>query len=501
MLSADMAATKLSFKVPKAHVNLFKSALEKHQKLDRSSKIHCLTEVQDEGYFLVPTTITAACSRECELACNCRNSLLQEALSAIGLEEYRNDIGYELSPLRHASELSHKGHANNLSGAVLGWLQHLPPDLLQSLDLSIDTLMAGLTKTYTIYEPMLLLPAHTFQATSWKKLYAALPQPDTQRLYSSIAQTTKVTHIALNAPIAAHIPPPPQNDNVLNPPNPTDNILRSPHITPLHGSFGPPPSTTPPVPTPADFTQAFWVSTRQNGITQTWAPTHTMFSRGNVKEKARLLALPSVAQAVREGEAEGTGCAAVDLYAGIGYFAFSYLKAGVDVVLGWEINGWSVEGLRRGAAGNGWGVEIYGEGEGGDGDVVGCFGRDRFLVFQESNEYARGRIEGLRGALPPVRHVNCGLLPTSRGSWETAIAVLDPWRGGWIHLHENIAVKEIEGKSGEITRDIQGIYDRLAGDNADRREVGSEHVERVKTYAPGVMHCVLDIYIPPLLDL
>ena len=40
-----------------------------------------------------------------------------------------------------------------------------------------------------------------------------------------------------------------------------------------------------------------------------------------------------------------------DLYAGIGYFAFSYAKAGVGKVLCWEINPWSVDGLRRGAGG------------------------------------------------------------------------------------------------------------------------------------------------------
>ena len=122
-------------------------------------------------------------------------------------------------------------------------------------------------------------------------------------------------------------------------------------------------------------------------------------------------------------------------------------------------------------------------------------------MFEESNEFALEKILRLRSSLPPIRHVNCGLLPTSRGSWETAVEAVDPAMGGWIHLHENIAVKDIEAKAEDIVREIQAIVDdeprgSVSQGSQKERQVGLEHVQKVKTYAPGVMHCVLDIYIP-----
>jgi tRNA G37 N-methylase Trm5 len=51
---------------------------------------------------------------------------------------------------------------------------------------------------------------------------------------------------------------------------------------------------------------------------------------GNIKEKARILGLPK-----HHLEKFPTPVTVVDMYAGIGYFSFSYAKAGVDVVLCW----------------------------------------------------------------------------------------------------------------------------------------------------------------------
>ena len=286
----------------------------------------------------------------------------------------------------------------------------------------------------------------------------------------------KVTHIALNAPIALTT-------------GSEDNIQRRPNLTPLHGSFGPF-LTTPP--TSKDFAEAFWVSTRQNGIVQTWAPLYTMFSRGNITEKARILALPSVAG--------NKGCTVVDLYAGIGYFSFSYARAGAKVVMGFELNAWSVEACRKGARENAWACSVVrGEEEGGDVFDDGHFQVDeedgvRLLIYEMSNEHASGIVEGARGRLPPVRHVNLGLLPTSRDSWQTAVRCLDPVVGGCLHIHENFAVREIPRRAADATRDILAIARVLKGQHWAAE---LEHVERVKTYAPGVMHCVLDIHVRP----
>jgi tRNA wybutosine-synthesizing protein 2 len=223
-----------------------------------------------------------------------------------------------------------------------------------------------------------------------------------------------------------------------------------------------------------------------------------MFSRGNIVEKARLLALPVMIESVtRSGSESGAadgGCTAVDLYAGIGYFAFSYRKAGVEKVLCWELNPWSVEGLVRGAGMNGWSAVRMGVAtDANDMDMGTETAEADFLIFQESNELASGRIEQLRATIPPIQHVNCGLLPSSRGSWRTAVRAVDRVLGGWVHLHENLAVVEIGRKAKEIVQEIW----RLA-EKEGRGIVRFEHVERVKTYAPGVMHCVLDIWIGPI---
>ena len=330
---------------------------------------------------------------------------------------------------------------------------------------------------YVVYGCMLLLSPNAFEGPAWLQLEQYNDDLNFERLYELIAQHMKVTHIAINKPIPAHY-----EDGQI------ENVVRSPtNFTPLYGGFGPDSASSPP--TALDFDSALWVTAKQNGICQTWAPRWTMFSRGNISEKARLLSLPSVKEAVDQGRA-ARGCAAVDLYAGIGYFAFSYLKAGVEKVLCWDLNPWSIEGLRRGAVANNWSAKV-------------CFGREapresigneaRLLIFTESNEHASGRIRSMLSQLPPIRHVNCGLLPTSRGSWQTALEILNRELGGWIHVHENFAVSEIDQRSEHVREAFQ----RLLVADGGTGTVKIEYVNRLKSYAPGVMHCVLDLYIPP----
>jgi tRNA wybutosine-synthesizing protein 2 len=267
---------------------------------------------------------------------------------------------------------------------------------------------------------------------------------------------------------------------------PIENIFRSPiNLTPMYGFFGPAPSAqTLSSPTATDFDKALWVTHTQNGIHQTWAPLYTMFSRGNIREKTRLLNLPSVTASV----AEPKGCTAVDLYAGIGYFVFPYKKAGVSKVLCWELNPWSIEGLQRGAKLNGWRTQVIERGP-----PLSEPPREStdLIVFAHSNEYALDDLAETQRAmhLPPIRHVNCGFLPSSNLSWKTAVGMLDRELGGWIHAHENVGVNDIEQRKAEVVAEIEGHMDvaELQG------EVSCEHVEKVKTYAPGVLHVVFDI--------
>jgi tRNA wybutosine-synthesizing protein 2 len=196
--------------------------------------------------------------------------------------------------------------------------------------------------------------------------------------------------------------------------------------------------------------------------------------RGNVKEKARILKLA--------GERPEGRYAAADLYAGIGYFAFSYARAGAESVLCWEINPWSVEGLRRGAAANGWSIDVViGEAmsEGDESRLAAL------LVFQEDNQRAADRVAALRPRIAPIRHVNCGFLPSSKDSWNVALQVLDPTLGGWIHVHENIAMEGILTRKAEIVEHFRQAINHDSSPLFGIVECG--HVERVKTFAPGKM--------------
>ncbi|KAK5746164.1 S-adenosylmethionine-dependent methyltransferase [Elasticomyces elasticus] len=348
-----------------------------------------------------------------------------------------------------------------------------------------------LQKSYVVYGDMLLLPSTAYATGTSHGHHESLGiQPEElDKLYATIATHLKIAHIATTRPI-----PLSNQDGQCT----RDNVLRSPSgFQPLYGDFGP--STCADPPTVEDFNAAYWVTAKQNGIYQAWAPRWTMFSRGNVSEKARLLALPSVLSAVTENKARG--CTAVDLYAGIGYFTFSYLKAGVSKVLCWDLNPWSTEGLMRGARANKWKAEKVDDASMAE-LARWCEDDDvRVLVFNDDNRRAGVVVEAMRSSLPPIRHVNCGLLPTSKGSWETGVQVLDDGYDGWLHVHENFAVVEIAEKAEEVRKEIERLVvermvSRYGKESVERRLVKVDHVNRLKSYAPGVMHCVLDIYIP-----
>ena len=391
---------------------------------------------------------------------------------------------------------------NKIDIILSRWLETLPDYIFATS--SAEIIHESFPKSYTAYEPMLLLPSNAFKSIAWQKIMPCLTQRHLEALYTQLVSGFGLSHLAINAPI------PLQCTNMDNS-NPEDNFRRLPsHIQPLHGDFGPSPSVTALPPTVDDFESAFWVTVRQNGITQIWAPLHTMFSRGNISEKSRILSMSSVTVAVRQGRKEGKKCTAVDLYAGVGYFAFSYVKAGVALCLCWEVSGWSVEGLRRGAQANKWRASIVacedGHIEGSTHEIQEHCEDDemRLLVFQESNEHATKRMRKLRHMVPPVRHVNCGLLPSSKKSWQTALNVLDPMEGGWLHLHENIGMKDVEELAQKILAEVNLLASELwnQGKEPDHgspsRVLVLQNIERVKTYAPGVMHCVLDIFMPPV---
>lgn len=261
----------------------------------------------------------------------------------------------------------------------------------------------------------------------------------------------------------------------------------------LHGDFGPA-ETDAPTPTEKEFDSALWVSTKQNGIYQTWAPRWTMFSRGNIKEKARLLAFKQSPSARKQDSDESTAWA-VDLYGGIGYFVFSYATLRMKVLC-WELNPWSVEGLRRGAEANKWSVKVVTDAADLERPVEEIISSgERIIVFQEDNQRAEAKILRLQslGLAQNLLHVNGGFLPTSEPTWEPACRMTRRSTApqSWLHLHENVGEYDIEERRKEIEQRFK-LWDEADGIS---RDVAVNHVEQVKTFAPGVWHCVFDVSI------
>ena len=60
-------------------------------------------------------------------------------------------------------------------------------------------------------------------------------------------------------------------------------------------------------------------------------------------------------------------------------------------------------------------------------------------------------------------------------------------------MHENVGVGEVEERKAEV---VSGMQERLRTLGLEA-EVRCEHVERVKTYAPGVVHVVFDVWVGP----
>ncbi|KAK4075061.1 uncharacterized protein Triagg1_4725 [Trichoderma aggressivum f. europaeum] len=374
---------------------------------------------------------------------------------------------------------------NPIIAAVQSWIAAtLPSTKSETQDSRNENLLNTAPKRFTIYEPLALLPTGSFTSETWASVLQTCDEPACSSLWRSILKEIsktgqgKVTHLAVNEGIPLH------KDG-----EDAENVRRSPSgLRMLFGDFGS--AEVDEQPHSGDFDGAFWVGTKQNGILQTWAPRWTMFSRGNVKEKARVLGF-KLAPAGREGGW------AVDLYAGIGYFVFSYAALGMRVLC-WEINPWSVEGLRRGAEANKWSVKVVrGEHLALPMETL-LAGGDRIVVFLESNERASERIAEAQGAglASNIAHVNCGFLPTSEPVWESAWEITRLAPEARLHLHDNVGVADIESRRAVIqTTFATWAAAAAAASGGGSRVPSVEHVEQVKTFAPGVWHCVFDVCI------
>ncbi|KAH4291091.1 tRNA wybutosine-synthesis-related protein 2 [Parastagonospora nodorum] len=487
MEESEPMGTRLILVVPRQHVKTVKTALEEHGQLDRNTKIlpeenihgsDCSKSKETENSEDVADNSTQPAMRIPTTIHSNDTSTLSTTLTNLNLQHLSSKI--TLSQYTPSTTSIEK---NPLCAALSEVLTLLPPSILSALNLTPHRLAAAFPDAYSIYPPLLLLPHNAFSSPLWRALLTAHPASaaSLQPLWRHVAQKMGVSHIAINSPI------PLQNG---------ENTMRSPvNITPIYGSFGPSPSPrTLSHPSPADFDKALWASACQNGITQFWAPMYTMFSRGNIREKTRILTFPS----------QDAG-SVVDMYAGIGYFTLPYRRRGFSPIICFEVNPWSVEGLRRGCVANNYSYKIFTrmdmhEWDEEDFTSNGETVKDVY-IFHLSNTHARPLLAPHIPSLPPVRHVNLGLLPSSRDSWRDAVGLVSR-EGGWVHAHENVGVGEVESRRGEVEMVFQAWVDEMDGDGGwegidrvVRRKAEVRHVERVKMYAPGVVHCVFDVWV------
>lgn len=307
--------------------------------------------------------------------------------------------------------------------------------------------------------------------------------------------------------------------------------MRRPKIIPLYGkfsSFDGPPETV-----EEGFDEVYWAeasqtvkvnssssNTKDRTVHYIWAPMYvrapvveirttfrlrssqlylqrqTMYSRGNGSEKARTALFPNV-----------QGSTIVDLYAGIGYWAFPYFAAGAERVYACEINPFSVEGLRRGATKNGkipcqtmtLPPKDY------PATPVDLPSSDTKLVILPFSNHL-----GLPYYDSQADHVNLGLLPDARDGLWTAVCALKP-TGGRLHVHEEIrehpSDKElaIQGRQ-RWGREMRSMVEALVrkrfhlpteqpGESQGQVQVELEWVEKVKGLAKDLSHVVGDILV------
>jgi tRNA wybutosine-synthesizing protein 2 len=513
------------------------------QKIGESSKVDLQDDLQWKGsYMLIPTTV---------LVHPASSSNHGQADPEIWQKKFQfnnlsiENISFRLIEVQETHETGHKATAtsNSILSSVQKWIKDCPQEWPEDVE---RELIATAPTRWSVYEPMVLLPSGSCSSQVWQKTLHETDASIIRSLWtgilntistSSTGGTTKLTHLAINQGIPLHETNASSASPNHNSHENQENILRSPiAFQPIFGDFGTIISKPASEVNTEDFNAAFWVSTKQNGITQIWAPQYTMFSRGNVKEKARVLKFPAqsdLSQA-RENSKDAANekkvkqlNIAVDLYAGIGYFVFSYAAtAWCDLILGWEINPWSVEGLRRGAVANGWDIVVLrntalnedcvlevGKTVEGLSQRKANKGKKKpkrtIVIFEESNEMAEMRIKELKSYLRDsnlgeemtdfaIRHVNLGFLPTSQPSWRTAAEIVaGQSEGAVVHAHENVGESDISRRKedvemewGDLMRSINEKMDKLTEWTAQ-----VSHVEKVKTFAPGVWHVVFDIEI------
>lgn len=327
--------------------------------------------------------------------------------------------------------------------------------------INADQLIQCLPLRYTVYPPLLLFNnsnKRSYLNVLWNEFFRRagddVKNQYFEELLSNLFRHENLTHVAINMPIIEA------------------DVMRRPfNIYPLFGEL------ISPIldlmennlwinPTEDDFNNTLWCHAIQNGIYQIWAPMFTMFSRGNIKEKKRIL---DTFQDIENNDI-------IDLYAGIGYFTLCYLKKGARNVFCFELNPWSVEALKKGLKANN-------------------IDQSKCKIYNESNEMCLERIKENNIENLRVRHINLGLLPTSKPGWRLSLEIIALQKCYTtldvvtLHIHENVHARALDDGSfiKQVLHELSEIDSSFS--------YTATHLEKIKTFAPDIWHICLDVNV------
>lgn len=196
-----------------------------------------------------------------------------------------------------------------------------------------------------------------------------------------------------------------------------------------------------------------WVTVIENSIHFSFDITRVMFCSGNCTERMRMARVQAKDEII------------VDLYSGVGYYTIPFLvhsKAAFVHACEWNEN--SVIALKHN---------------------LKAAGIDRHCKIHFGDNRKEETVNALSGL---ADRVCLGLLPSSKDGWPLAVNALKP-SGGVLHVHENVKVSELE----TWVQFLCEYMEKMFKDSNKSMSVKCVHLEKVKSYAPKILHVVADL--------